>query len=921
MIRIGAGNKRRKQGPDFIRGRLRSQPTVLALESRALLSTLTVSNTNDSGPGSLRAAVSQANSDGGGDTIIFSSLFNEPQTITLTGGELQLTQAAATTITGPGANLLTISGGRQSRVLYVQFSSVALSGVTISGGRVASPDGGGGISSVGSNLTLSDVIIRANSTLGNGAGLAITGTNATATLIDCSVSGNVGNGLGSGLYNGLYNTLTLIGCTVANNSGAYKGGGLLNLGTLSMTDCTVSGNSTSSHNYGVGGGLLNVGTLSMINCTVSGNTADVFGAGLANTGTLSLTNCTVSKNSTPYGEAGLVNEGSSTLTMNNTIVAGNSSGDVQGAVQPNSSNNLIGDGSGLTGISSGSQGNQVGTAGAPIDPLLSPVGNYGGPTQTMGLLPGSPAIGAGSFVAGIPITDERGQPRADRVDLGAFQSQGFRLTPAAGSSPQSAEIGKAFADPLAVSISAFNPSEPVDGGVINFAVTPVNGASATLASATAVIAGGQASVTATANTTPGTYLVTASVDLALPAGLILTNNQPLSLTRTPRPIQAPDPPLQGPGPRPLVVTDLTGLREAIAYANAHPGSDTIFLYPRSARASHRKIRLTGGPLVFTDPATTTIIGPGADVLSISGGGKSRVVDIRGGSLVLDGVTIAGGHANRGGGIRNAGGTLWMDHVVIRGNRARKGGALFNDGTATLTDVCFRGNSAGVASGVFSTSKATLTRRGVSSPSSSRQILFDDFDGNGSVPRNWRQIFGEAGDIEEQPYWLTITDSKGVSAGIASTLPSASFSPLGVVTTIQAQIQSINAGGNAIVGLIGVPAGTSLPGYLAAGIDSHGNAFIVEQAPQIPEKTVPIGVVKNYSGGGILLNFIIDSSGVEVIAGGFDSGKVDFNQQLNNFWIDSAFPTGAIPALVAASQPGEKGGSAIFGLIHVATDAG
>src|SRR5262249_29391378 len=68
--------------------RRRLRPTVTALEGRELLSTLIVSNINDSGTGSLRAAVAQANSDGGGDTIGFSSLFNTPQTITLTSGEL-----------------------------------------------------------------------------------------------------------------------------------------------------------------------------------------------------------------------------------------------------------------------------------------------------------------------------------------------------------------------------------------------------------------------------------------------------------------------------------------------------------------------------------------------------------------------------------------------------------------------------------------------------------------------------------------------------------------------------------------------------------------------------------------------------------------------------------------------------------------
>jgi hypothetical protein len=109
MIQFGAKNERRgKRERGAARRRLR--PAVIMLESRELLSTLTVSNTNDNGGGSLRAAVDQANSDHGGDTIVFSSLFNTPQTITLTSGQLELNGTAGTTmIQGPGANLLSVS--------------------------------------------------------------------------------------------------------------------------------------------------------------------------------------------------------------------------------------------------------------------------------------------------------------------------------------------------------------------------------------------------------------------------------------------------------------------------------------------------------------------------------------------------------------------------------------------------------------------------------------------------------------------------------------------------------------------------------------------------------------------------------------------------------------------------------------------
>ena len=100
-IQIVAGSQSRTHGSEAVRVRLKLRPRMMELEGRALLSTLTVSSNSDSGPGSLRAAIAQANSDGGGDTILFASLFNSKQTIILTSGGLHLTPRVTTTIKGP----------------------------------------------------------------------------------------------------------------------------------------------------------------------------------------------------------------------------------------------------------------------------------------------------------------------------------------------------------------------------------------------------------------------------------------------------------------------------------------------------------------------------------------------------------------------------------------------------------------------------------------------------------------------------------------------------------------------------------------------------------------------------------------------------------------------------------------------------
>jgi hypothetical protein len=618
---------------------------VMALEGRTLLSTWTVTKAgNDDGSsGTLSWAVGKANADGGGDTIAFdANVFATPQQIALNNTLVLTGTAGATTITGPAAGVSVGTAGPRDFQINPGVTA-SISGLTITGGGLLDSFG---------KLTLTNCTIS-QSYATNGGALAIVG--GTATLIDCTVSGNTASADGGGLnVSGTLSnpgTVTLLNCTVSGNR-AYNGGGLFidQYGGATLTNCTVSGNSASPRFTNHGGGLFNLGTVTLTNCTISGT----------------------------YG--GLYNAGTATLT--NTIVAGNG-GDIANFGTVSGNYNLIGDGSGISG----------GTGNLTGDPMLAPLGDYGGPTQTMALLPGSPAIGAGT-ADGAPNNDQRNEPRIGHVDIGAFQSQGFTLTPAAGSTPQSAVTGAGFTNPLTVMVTAANKIEPVNGGVISFMV-PASGASATLSAATVVIANGTAGVKATANNTMGAYTVTASANGAGSASFALTNTEAASLVLTTT--------------RDVVdqFDGLTSLREAIAYANSHPGPDTIILDPPALGSKSQTIRLTGGPLVLTDPATTTIIGPGARRLTLSGGGRSRVFDIEGGSLDLSGVTIAGGKAARGGGVLNEGGQLALTDVVIHGNRARMGGGLYNDGRTTFSGVTINGNRALIGGNVFNTTRATL----------------------------------------------------------------------------------------------------------------------------------------------------------------------------------------------------------------------
>ena len=170
-------------------------------------------------------------------------------------------------------------------------------------------------------------------TVRNGGGIE---NNGVLTLTNFTVSENSStrDASGGGIRN--YGTLTLINGAISDNSinsfYAGFGGGLINFGDASLTDVSINGNSAmSSHPGGEGGGIYNSGTLTLTNVTIANNTAGGNGgdgAGIYNAGTLTLTNVTIANNSAPYGGA-LSNQG--TAILKNVTIAGNGTGGGSGA--------------------------------------------------------------------------------------------------------------------------------------------------------------------------------------------------------------------------------------------------------------------------------------------------------------------------------------------------------------------------------------------------------------------------------------------------------------------------------------------------------------------------------------------------------------------------------------------------------------
>ena len=344
--------------------------------------TFTVTTVDDHNDGvcsavdcTLREAITAANARTSDDLV----LINFVPGVT---GSIQLTSALPSlstniTVQGPGANLLTVrrnTGGNYRIFNITAGAVVSLNDLTMANGNVPAQSGGGI----------------------NNAG--------TLTVVRSAVSGNT-----------------------ANTGG--NGGGIFNTGILTISSSAISGNSVSSvTGAGSGGGIFNAGgTLTISNSTISGNSAvgpggnsDSGGGIITNVGIVTLTNTTITGNTADFG-GGVWNLNSGTVHSGNTIIALNTAptGPNLDGVFVSDGHNLIGTASGGSGFTNGVNGDQVGVA----SPNLGSLGDNGGPTSTVPLLAGSPAINAGDDTRA-PSFDQRGYLRAGLSDIGAFEFGG-----------------------------------------------------------------------------------------------------------------------------------------------------------------------------------------------------------------------------------------------------------------------------------------------------------------------------------------------------------------------------------------------------------------------------------------------------------------------------------------------------------------
>lgn len=285
-------------------------------------STLTVTNTEDDGPGSLRQAIADAQH---GDTIDFALSY--PSTITLISGELVISKSL--TVTGPGPEFLAVSGNSSSRVFRLDTPtgtltiSATVSGMTIRDGN-PTLGSGGGLSNGNSDLALMDVIFRSNEACAGG-GMSNGGTallRNVAFYDNAALCNSAGNG--GGLSNGS-DTLTLRDVTFVGNYSDEYGGGMVNYGSSpTLMNVTFRGNSARLEGGGMRNGYGGHPTLTHV--TFRGNSAR-FGGGLSNyvDSNPLLVDVTFGENSAEYG--GGMSSVNSNPALRNVLFRGNSAMD------------------------------------------------------------------------------------------------------------------------------------------------------------------------------------------------------------------------------------------------------------------------------------------------------------------------------------------------------------------------------------------------------------------------------------------------------------------------------------------------------------------------------------------------------------------------------------------------------------------
>ncbi len=393
-----------------------------------------------------RATMTVTNSTIQANSSRSAGAFNNEATLILNEGMLTFSEGMLTLVDSIIADNVADSdvGG-----IFNMGGTVIVLRCTITG-NVAEGDNGGGLFNAGT-LSITDSTVSDNWAADSGGGIC-NWDNGTVTVTGSTLSGNHAEVRGGAIFNragssSWCGTITIINSTLDGNSAVGPGGGIYTGpygGTFTIDNSTFADN----HSDADGGAIYSIGwflgssSTTIANSTFCGNSAAGSGGAIYNGSlgcTLAISNCTLTANNAATG-GGIFSLSAHTTALTSTILAGNGgntvSPDLDGAADL--SNSLIGDATGSTLLEApfgapDVDGNLIGgLEHGIIDPRLAPLDDNGGPTPTMALLPGSPAINMGSNPTGLTY-DQRGDgfPRTVgfATDIGAYEFFSDDITP------------------------------------------------------------------------------------------------------------------------------------------------------------------------------------------------------------------------------------------------------------------------------------------------------------------------------------------------------------------------------------------------------------------------------------------------------------------------------------------------------------
>jgi autotransporter-associated beta strand protein len=594
-------------------------------------------------------------------------------TVTLTDIPVE---SIVVTTNGDGSGTLSTSGG----ITYDTTLRGAITAIA-SGGTISFQSGGlagGNTISLNSGLTIDK-------------SLTITGPTDSSIIIDG------GGAVRPFFINGAF-TFTVSNLQLSNGSGNF--GGAISMGSSSSTliasNCTFSGNTATTNN---GGAISSPGISTISNSTFYGNTAS-FGGAISASGTATVTNSTFAGNtatSSSGGGAIYVNTG--TVTLKNCLLGDNTANSVADDLDRNGGtltvNYSLVENPGNSGVTNGVNGNITGK-----DPKLTTLGFFGGPTETMGLLPGSPAIDAGSntLASGLS-TDQRGTGYArvvnTTVDIGAFEIQ---------------------------------------NGPASFIVTNLNDSGS----------GSLRQAVLDSDTTIGANTITFQSGLS---GIIYLTTGQLDLSRSVT--------ITGPGATTITVSGNnasrvflvdTGVTATISGLTISQGSSSTDggAIENGGTLTLQNSTLSGNKATFKGGAIWNYQGTLKLQNSTLSGTNTAIyggaIYNQAGSVTMQNTTVTGNSANYGGGLYSSGGTVNLQNCTVAANSSPSpagsgGGILIGAGTLNLTNAIVAGNTVNGAANDVANASGTAN--------ASHSLIQNS---SGTITDNGGNIFGQAAQL-------------------------------------------------------------------------------------------------------------------------------------------------------------------------------